>query len=89
MDATHFQSRNGELASVIIGVHLPPNKKATTQVKATATCFQNLKQLCVVEPSDCKTRITDAAKNEKATNNLEDQPWTNLEVPLYMQCGRH
>ena len=79
VDATHFQAPNGELASGIIGVHLPPNKKATTQVKATTMSFHNLKQLSqgVLEPSDCKTRITDGANNEKATNNPEGQPWTN------------
>ena len=79
VDATHFKAPNGELASGIIGVHLPPNKKAITQVKATAISFHNLKQLSqgVVEPSNCKTRITNGANNEKATNNLEGQPWTN------------
>ena len=78
LDATHFQAPNGELASGIIGVHLP-NKETTTQVKATAMSFHNLKQLSqgVVEPSDCKTRITDGANIEKATNNLDGHPWTN------------
>ena len=91
VDATHFQAPNGELASGIIGVHLPPNKKATTQVTATAMSNHNLKQLSqgVVEPSDCKTRITDGANNKKATNNLEGQPWMDqLFATQWVQCNK-
>ena len=76
VDAAHFQAPNGGLAHWWTPTL---NIKATTQVKANARSFHNLKQLSqgVVEPSYCKACITDGASNKKPTNNIEGLPGTN------------